>query len=381
MKYIKVVLTAVSLILVLFTVEAQTTPPGKGTPNDPYRISTVAHLRWMRTKINDPISCSIKGYGKKAYKLMANIDLAADPAWIAIGKLTEKEPGIFSGIFDGNGKIIRNLKTGSSASKTEIEDCYGFFGCTTGAIIKNLSVEWKGMYVRRSGNQDFSAGGIVGMASKSTLIINCHSTGLIIPYSSSELGNASVGGIVGYLSSSAAIINCYSSLKIRSNTRGKINVGGIAGSIQHGSILLNCYSSNNFDITALEGIYSGGISGINWRSKIINCIALNPVINAVDKSTSMSYALSRITNNDPNSGMVSNCYSSKSMIIKLTTPQQKQTIFKTHETTNNGDDLTVKPETILNDWIEHHPEYNDIPLKKWDTGKGVNETLPVLLFK
>ena len=71
----------------------------------------------------------------------------------------------------------------------------------------------------------------------------------------------------------------------------------------------------------------------------------------------------------------------KSMIIKLTTPQQKQTIFKTHETINNGDDLTVKPETILNGWIEHHPEYNDIPLKKWDTGKGVNGTLPVLLFK
>ena len=193
MKHIKVIIfTAVYLFFISFSVEAQKTPPGKETPDNPYQISTITQLKWMHTKINDPFSCSIKGYGGKAYKLINDINLASDPDRMAIGKLTEKEPENFS------------------------------------------------------------------------------------------------------------------------------------------------------------GKYCGGISGTNRRSKIINRIALNPVIDGIEKSTSMSYAICRIINNDPNSGIVSNCYASKSLIIKLTNSQKLQTIAKTTYTTNNGADLTVNPETIIN---------------------------------
>ena len=116
--------------------------PGTGEPNDPYQI-------WDPNQMN-AIGANPGDWGK-CFKLMADIDMSqfTGMQYNIIGNSTMK----FTGTFDGNSHIIRNL----TYTTTTVKDYVGLFGYTLNATIQNLGVE--NVTISSGGNY---VGGIVG---------------------------------------------------------------------------------------------------------------------------------------------------------------------------------------------------------------------------
>ena len=300
--------------------------PGLGTNDDPYRISTVAELKWMRDKVNS----DVVNYGNKTYKLMANLDFSAEGDWVPIagGSTTSWDP--FKGNFDGNGKIIMNIRIGTSSIPAQIVKA-GFFGALEGSV-KNLGIEWSGIYVLNG-----AAGGIA--AGNGGIINNCYTTGVL---SVTSKNDSKAGGVTA--SNSGTIINCYSKCEITSFCNNSIKyfiasyAGGIAGDNRKGTIA-NCYStgaiiatpytnpamaggivgdnfwgiiSNCYSTSDVFSERSGGIAGNNASGLISNCIALNSKISSSGSGVSrISYIL-----NYADIGTFVNNYASKTMVVK-----------------------------------------------------------------
>jgi len=77
-----------------------------GTENNPYIITTAAELAQLATYVN----AANEAFNSCHYKLGDNIDLSSyqsGQGWTTIGI---EENNCFSGVFDGNNKIITGLK-------------------------------------------------------------------------------------------------------------------------------------------------------------------------------------------------------------------------------------------------------------------------------
>jgi len=201
-------------------------PPGSGSEADPYIITDSNELGtvWYR-----PSAC---------YVMANDIDLAGI-SWS--GSVVP----FFSGVFDGNGYIVRNADVNMPGS-----DYVGLFGYVgAGGQIRNLGLE----DVSIGGSR--CVGGLVGISSGT--ISNCYSTG-------SVAGNGRVGGLVGGNSYYATIIDCYSTGSV---TGTGDYVGGLVG--WNGGTITNCYSTGSVTGT---GSYSsvGGLVGGN-NGTIIGC--------------------------------------------------------------------------------------------------------------
>lgn len=221
---------------------------GKGTANDPYLISNVAQLEYLRDQSN-------LGNGQITAhaKLVNDIDLAYASAssWIPVSK-----SNAFAGTFDGNGHCIKNLYSSFYQG-----GYVGLFGYVNGATIKNLTVE--GVIESSCSNQGMIAGQSVGAN-----FYNCVAKGRIITSGSADY----VGGITGWVTRNSPSIpvvrSCASYVDIVStgtfaggiigkssnsiimeacanygNVTGKINVGGLMGYTdpKSDSHITNCY--------------------------------------------------------------------------------------------------------------------------------------------
>lgn len=221
---------------------------GKGTANDPYLISNVAQLEYLRDQSN-------LGNGQITAhaKLVNDIDLAYASAssWIPVSK-----SNAFAGTFDGNGHCIRNLYSSFYQG-----GYVGLFGYVNGATIKNLTVE--GVIESSCSNQGMIAGQSVGAN-----FYNCVAKGRINTSGSADY----VGGITGWVTRNSPSIpvvrSCASYVDIVStgtfaggiigksnhsiimeacanygNVTGKVNVGGLMGYTdpQSDSHITNCY--------------------------------------------------------------------------------------------------------------------------------------------
>lgn len=163
-------------------------------------------------------------YNGYTVKLIADINLD-NIQWTPIGN-NERVQYAFSGLFDGDGHTIYNLKVTATSSSNN--GMAGFFGTLLGSV-KNLSINYANI------SSTHYAGAIVAHVTDtagSLHITNCHvenaeivSTAELI---STEYDNGDkVGGIIGY-SASASIENC--SVK---NTiiKGYRDLGGIVGCV------------------------------------------------------------------------------------------------------------------------------------------------------
>lgn len=221
---------------------------GKGTANDPYLISNVAQLEYLRDQSN-------LGNGQITAhaKLVNDIDLAYASAssWIPVSK-----SNAFAGTFDGNGHCIKNLYSSFYQG-----GYVGLFGYVNGATIKNLTVE--GVIESSCSNQGMIAGQSVGAN-----FYNCVAKGRINTSGSADY----VGGITGWVTRNSPSIpvvrSCASYVDIVStgtfaggiigksnhsiimeacanygNVTGKVNVGGLMGYTdpQSDSHITNCY--------------------------------------------------------------------------------------------------------------------------------------------
>ena len=125
----------------------------------------------------------------------------------------------------------------------------------------NTTVEYcqnKGNFAITKDTTQFWMGGIVGLAEGSS-IQYCVNTGDITSWT------PHAGGIVGQLYQGSKIINCYSSGKIVPLGNGTTNTGGIAGTVGAGTEIRHCYFSGEVDSSqytaAIPYTRLGGIVG------------------------------------------------------------------------------------------------------------------------
>ena len=221
--------------------------------------SSVLSVSTSTEKIDDPYTISsiedllnIKNNLSGSYKLVNDIDLN-NTEWESIGN--SKTP--FTGIFDGNGHTIKNLKIDKASNKY-----LGLFGVTNNATIKNINIE------NISINGTECIGALIGQAKGSIKIENCKIFGIC-----NINGKSDLGGLVGYVSDGGTITGSSANVIITDSYLGSGHIGGLAGTLNN-TILSKCSSTG--DIISRDS-YIGGLVGYADGSKISECYAIGNV--------------------------------------------------------------------------------------------------------
>ncbi len=227
---------------------------GGGVVDNPYLINSKEDLIKMSLLVD-----SVDGYANAYYKVMTDIDME-EVDFTPIGSKNS-----FSGVLDGNGHVIFNLKIDSD------KDQVGLISFLNGGTVKNLGIE-SGFV--QGGSRTGAFAGRTMYAN----IINCYSKADVS-------GTNDVGGIVGMFNNST-IANCY----VWGNINGSgVTVGGIVGGANRSidpatsTILKNCYSLANvtggqyvgsaigydestagsrYEITMADIYYDGSVVGV-----------------------------------------------------------------------------------------------------------------------
>ena len=215
------------------------------------------------------------------YILVANLDLNGI-TWTPIG--TQDNP--FTGVFDGNGFYIENLKLSQMDADTE----FGFFGANCGTVknikIKNISFDIK---------QSFSyVGGLIGY--NSGVVDNCSTSGTITIEADGYNRSSQIysGGLIGY-NNGGTITNSSSAVSVSavaySNSNNNNNyvdvvasagglVGENQGSIQgctaSGTIYASATGYNS--VRVYKTACAGGLIGENgYNGTVTSCNASGEV--------------------------------------------------------------------------------------------------------
>ncbi|SFA86775.1 The GLUG motif-containing protein [Acetitomaculum ruminis DSM 5522] len=257
---------------------------GDGTRENPYKISNYSELKEFAEIVNgghETIPQNTAACG-----ILTNDIEGMNDDWIPIWN--------YSGIFDGNNKVISKLKI------SNYNDYIGFFGhIDNEGIVKNVSLkecdtsgnyyvgslagENKGIITncKNYGNitgsnhhsggiagynkglvsncdnygdvntQGSSHGGIVG--DNSGTITNCHNYGVIE-------GSDSIGGVAG--DNDGNINSCFNT----GSVKGEDYIGGICGNSFFGNLM------NSYNVGTVDGKYSiGGVVGHNIYGFISYC--------------------------------------------------------------------------------------------------------------
>lgn len=178
----------------------------------------------------------------KTFKQNADITLTA--AHTSIGGYFEGNSRNFKGTYDGNNKTISKLIVNAPNSNYQ-----GLFGYAYNAVIKNVILA----NCNITGKQ--YTGGIVGYASTSTAIENCHVSGNISATESDASGH---GGIAGS-ATSTSITNCTVTGTISTSVSND-NYGGIVGAANSDVVITSCENAANI---SGDGQKHGGIVGLD----------------------------------------------------------------------------------------------------------------------
>ena len=125
----------------------------------------------------------------------------------------------------------------------------------------NSTIEYcqnKGSFSITQDVTSFQMGGIVGLAQNST-VQYCANTGDMTSWT------PCTGGIVGQLIQNSKVINCYSTGKIVPLGKGTTDFGGIAGTVGAGTEIRHCYFAGEVDLSQYTATTPykrlGGIAG------------------------------------------------------------------------------------------------------------------------
>lgn len=226
---------------------------GSGTAEDPYRIRKAEHLDRLRVSTGD---------WNKHFIVTKDIDLAGKTYSRAVmgrdGSNASSFQGTpFTGSFDGNGHVIKNLTIDVSVSGYS-GDGYsyiGFVGKMEGANaeIKNLGLENVNINSKKYSKEN---GGLCG--SNSGTISNCYITGTVRGGEQNE----KIGGLCGR--NFGTITNCYSRCSVSSDAQSK-NLGVLCG-YNNGDIS-KCYSAGSV-IGGEETNLVAALCGNNYEGTI-----------------------------------------------------------------------------------------------------------------
>lgn len=292
---------------------------GFGTEEDPFRIEIAEQLNHVRH------------FPTAHFILVDDIDLGTalyseGYGWEPIGNNSVP----FKGSFDGNGKVIKNLKVNRLK-----EEYVGLFGYAENAVFRNIQI----VNVEVSGNR--VVGALVG-CNRGGTIESCHVSG-------SVKGDMHVGGLVGInrvgeINYSSADVNvnspwAYTSLfvggLVGTNEKGSISNSHATGDVYGNLYIGGLVGQNTIDILSIDmipGVINdsfasgnvsgksgvGGLTGMNYWSDIENShakgqvegeeeigglvgvISCGPVTN--------SYALGNVTGKISVGGLAGHCY-------------------------------------------------------------------------
>ena len=281
------------IFLLPLTIKAQFSG-GDGSESTPYLITMPVELAQLATFINE----GNVDYTTKYYRLENNIDLSAYGAgynggagWIPIGT-NVPTTARFSGVFDGNNKIITGLYINNTTEFAYI----GLFGyALNSAVIKNVGIQdavvisnrtaatWTGGLIAFINNVTISncwfsgsieatgtgtsyAGGLIGQNNNGS-VTDSWMTGSMEAASAATIH---AGGIAGR-SQASVTSKCWFDGSISTNAGSTVYAGGITGSLASNANLSNCYSAGSITGTNASYVYVGGISAINWSAVLQNC--------------------------------------------------------------------------------------------------------------
>ncbi|MHC4642311.1 MAG: GLUG motif-containing protein [Planctomycetota bacterium] len=254
---------------------------GTGDPCEPYQIANKRAFMVLATHPDF--------YGDH-FILTADIDLTGEDFDVAV-VAPDTDPDThdfqgtpFSGDFDGNGYVIRNLTITIDTGSPDYLGLFGYAG--SGSVIKNLGLETVTIIAN-----DYYVGGLVG--ENDGTISECYASG-------SVTGDYYVGGLVGY-NYQGTISQCYSSGNVTGATTHAHDLGGLVGYNEVGTIS-QCYATGS--VTAGYGRFDlGGLVGQN-SGTVSQCYATGAVSGGDN-----SYYLGGLVGNNYE-GTISQCYSS-----------------------------------------------------------------------
>ena len=188
--------------------------------------------------------------------------------WIPVG--TPEKP--FTGIFDGNGYTIKNLKLVETEAK-EGKAYIGFFGYAEDATIKNVTFE--NVYINIPcldiDHSQGHIGAVAGSLEGTSTIENVTVKGDIKVEATVTANGASRVAVVagGNSYGNVTMKNVRVEANKGSYLKANNNVGALAGQLQHKNVFENCFS--NIDVTGTK-FFAGGIIGLAaGDSQFINC--------------------------------------------------------------------------------------------------------------
>jgi len=196
----------------------QTLVVGDGTATNPFRIRNLEDLEAVgRGIIRNGVAWGLNHH----YRMYADIDLPQ----VSWGVQNWTPIGHFTGNFDGNGHVIRNMSI--YMAQTPVADGQGMFRSIGDAgVVRNLGLVNAQMNI--NGN---NIGGIAGI--NTGIIENSFVTGSTI------VGGLTVGGIVGH-NNGGITRNTFSIINVESlHGSNRSNVGGVAGANTTGGIVTN----------------------------------------------------------------------------------------------------------------------------------------------
>jgi len=224
---------------------------GTGQANEPYLIYSGSDLYTLSTSPVD---------WHKHFKLMADIDLSGpdcpvQPAFSPIGyqQWNPFETKPFTGVFDGNGRRISNLKY-----RCDSADNVGLFGYVDGPDAQIKDVWLVNVDVNAAAGR--YVGALVGKLNAGS-VTGCLLTGGAV------IGGNFVGGLVGY-NFNGIISDCH----VSGSVAGGIDTGGLVG-YQHYRPLSNCSFSGHVQgedaVGGLAGENNGRISGCFSKGRAV----------------------------------------------------------------------------------------------------------------
>lgn len=253
-------------------------PRGRGTASNPYQISQLGHLAWIKAHVGS-------SHGK-FYRMTRNIDARRSFQWyggrgfLPIGNRNKP----FNGTFDGNGKVIRGLVI-NRPGRNDV----GLFGgigkygrvydlnLSRGKVCGNIGVGalagynqgriWRCTSSVTVTGRSFNVGGLVGMNYEGTVSV-CRAVG-------SVRGGDTVGGLVGINHRQGAVSGCAA----LGSVAGGDTVGGLAGINYTGAKLWKSYSAGTVRGRTFG---AGGLVGMNYQGAVSRCHAQGRLIGNAD---------------------------------------------------------------------------------------------------
>ena len=205
-----------------------------------------------------------ENYGMAEYPVFGFFSVAygAEISGLTIqGKLDVSNSGyVFFGTVAG---VAENSKISDCVSDVSFTDTDKYINgpaALCGYAI-NSTIEYcqnKGNFSVTTDTTSLQMGGIVGVADNST-VQYCANTGDMTSWT------PHTGGIVGQLYQGSKIINCYSTGKLVPLGHGTTNFGGIAGTVGAGTEIRHCYFAGEMDLSQYTATTPykrlGGIAG------------------------------------------------------------------------------------------------------------------------